>query len=354
MKKILSFLLVFVLFLCNVSFASATGEKHLYFETEDTSEVDKYVMTNIYELLLGQTDNNIEICQNVKLGGGIKVQSQSDDGFFLYPLYYNNKVIYVCRVYYDGQEFSSVLSEGLAEEFNQLKSSENIVYSLAVSNDNLVLFNDDYQEVWAKDMKANKQYSENEIMSFKKMKKTNNRKSINIYLNITKKVERAIESRAYYNLAIDYVEQQISLPWCAGYVGANIIRYMTGNSFVYASTIAQFGSVSSTSGIPRSVVKNYARAFAGITVREYNAVANLTYSVIEGQLKLKQPIYGAFHKNGNTSSRHAIVVHGINGGTVKVRNPWYKKSETYPLTNYAYVAENGSKWIQDGYMSFTK
>lgn len=69
MKKILSFLLVFVLFLCNISFVSAVGEQHLYFETEDTSEVDKYVMTNIYELLLGQTDNNIEICQNVKLAG---------------------------------------------------------------------------------------------------------------------------------------------------------------------------------------------------------------------------------------------------------------------------------------------
>lgn len=257
----------------------------------------------VYELLLTHTD--YEICNGIKLGGGIKVYNQENLNYYLYPIFINERVRYVYRIVHDEKGYSGIVSELLAYQFNELIETKTKNNVLAISNNNLVVSSDDNIIVWSNDKLNNVEYS---IMYLSKEKCYG--KGCVIILKKTLKVE----ARAYYNLSIDYKDVQGSNPWCGGHVAANIIRYMTGNTTVYASTIAKFGGVSANSSISRSLIKNYAAAVPGILVSEYNGVGNLTYLVVEGQFKVKRPIYGAFHYANNSSARHTIVVHGIDGG----------------------------------------
>ncbi|NDO41600.1 hypothetical protein CWE04_03050 [Thomasclavelia cocleata] len=352
MKKIILILLSVIIVGSTMNVGGLEKET-LLIKTEDTSLVDQYAKNTVYELLLTHTNYDYEICNSIKLGGGIKVYNQENLNYYLYPIFINERVRYVYRIVHDEKGYSGIVSELLAYQFNELIETKTKNNVIAISNNDLVVSSDDNIIVWSNDKLNNVEYSKEYIMYLSKEKKSVMEKDVLSFIEIPKKTLK-VEARAYYNLAIDYKDVQGSNPWCGGHVAANIIRYMTGNTTVYASTIAKFGGVSANSSISRSLIKNYAAAVPGILVSEYNGVGNLTYSVVEGQLKVKRPIYGAFHYANNSSARHAIVVHGIDGGTVKVRNPWYAYSETYPLTNYAYVAANGQKMIQDGFMTFAK
>lgn len=353
-RNFLKILLIFTICFFSIQPAFSVNSC-LFFWSEDTTNADDYVKENIYQLLLGHNQDNVNLCDNLKVGSGIKVITEPEIEYYLYPIYENDSVKYVYRLYYDEDGYIVVLGEELVSHFNELMQLKKAENKLVLSNDNLLLICNDEIIPWAKDNISKKQYSYEEVNRLLSQRKNDIKKNIFTPLEFNQSNRSKIETRdVNFFLAIDYIDQQIDDSWCAGHVAANILRYETKNKNIYASHIAQFAGVEKNDGIPRSDVKQYAKAIAGISVKEYNGSSNLTASVIEGQMKLSQPIYGAFHRSKNSSSRHAIVIHGLYNKTVRVRNPWYTSSESYLVTNYAYVAANGSKWIQDGYMSFTK
>lgn len=351
MKKILLIVVIALFLQCNMAVIYAKENKELYILTEDITKVDHYVQNQVGDLLLKHT-KDINLCLNAYIGGGVKVFQQGLENYYFYPIIINQEIKFVVRITLENNQYNMTLSEILANELNNMKSTKEDPISIFLSNNNLVAVNSVDTIVLDEDHINKKDYSQ--LEKEKSREKNDNRQIKDIYnsikpLNIS--ISRAAPSEFY--LKIDYKEKQTSLPWCVGYASANILRFMTGNSYIYASTIAQFGSVSSSQGIPTSVVKNYARAFANITVTEYSGRASI--STIRSHLSYSRPIMGYYRSTTNASSAHALVIHGLStGSTVTIRNPWYQYSETYNGDTGTYTATNGTKWSNYAYVTFVK
>lgn len=325
-------------------------------EQRKISLANEHVSSVIADYLIGISQNSIDLSK-VKMHTPIKVGGNTNRDYYLYPVSVNDIIKYVCRVHYDGKEFVSTLSEQLPEEFQSLfNQKQKKSYTLAVINDNLVLIQGEEIDVWAKD-KYEKPVYKKDIESYLSSLVPNCFENNLSYVNLEIKADenKMRNTRATYYLTIDYLNQQTyngGYPWCAGYVAANILRYMTGDRTIYASDIASFGDIATNEAIPRSLIKQYANYVHHIIVSEYNGIANLTNTVLNYQLSQNQPIYGSFIQSDDSSSAHAIVVHGFNGTVVTFRNPWHSYSETYKYNAYAFVDIYGDKWVQRGYMTF--
>ena len=141
------------------------------------------------------------------------------------------------------------------------------------------------------------------------------------------------ELPTYYYLDTEITEHQTSLPWCAAYATAMIVRYRLNDSTTALNVMQHFYSNPG----PGNTIGEYAvcqyGAYRGLNP-VYTAFTMLK-PVLQHQIALLQPVY--LRMSVASGGYHAIVLRGYSqsGSYLSVWNPWDASSYTgfyYGLT----------------------
>lgn len=369
MKKLFSILLTLIIFTSLFSFsanaASTTSNSVRVLTTSSMSEANQFAIDTYQDFLdshcyFNGTTDNLHAC----LGSGFMVESISSTNsaqYYLFPIYVNDTVKYVYRVYKYDNQFSGVLSELLANEINAIfkTTSDDVVF--IESNENLVVVSNLEYKVIRKDPE-NKNISSSDISKVRNTffveSKNRSISSINQinpsdFLSASKSSLTSafnIEPRATGILTIDYLEDQGSEPWCSGYVTANILRFMTGDSSIRVTDIANYGLVSTLEGFSLTTLQNFSST-KGITMSNYITGEIAPTPLYNLYLSERRPVYLGLQSIA-TGNRHAVVLHGVDGDYYYIRNPWYQMSETYLYGSYYYPTNSSTVYDPRRYVVF--
>ena len=320
------------IFTTSVFAASNSINANISILSEDTSEVDAYAIDTYQNLLNSHcyangTNDNL----NAILGSGFSVYDDSSV-FYLYPVFVNNTVKYVYRVYKYGDSYSGVISEILAEELNNHFKTISGVVSFYMLDGDLVAYNGNSSIVVSSSPVPKKLDSEvnSHIFTFPK---SSTQILVNPYTSLKKSSLFNlfnIQPRASISLPIDYLDRQGNQPWCAAFTSACILRYMTGNTNITGAYIAGHGHIFGDQEVPLSVIRSYANMH-GVSVGNY-INGTPAPSTVHNQMLLRCPIYLGMISERNSNNKHAVVLHGVDGNNFIIRNPWYGFSETFIYT----------------------
>lgn len=326
--------------------ASEVNEKNevLYYQTFSYQMADDYVEKNIGDFISSEMKISNFNINDVKIGKGIYVEDFIDDNLplFYYPVFINNKLEYVFRIYDDGTDnYTGAFGKNLVDEVLKNASNDAEHAKLwAVSNGNELVIskNGDY-EVIVKS-KLNEPI-ESEIISNYNKKRS---KDIFISANISDcnmDFVKYPSSRAYWVYNISYVETQGNNEWCYGFVTTMAIRTMAGNSVRTKNMAAAYG-LSTDKGFTNEQVREYCSRYGVSYAGLYSGT--ITASTVYNEVSKWNLVIGSY-KCSNL--RHALLLHGIDGSKVRVWNPWRAYSEW--VTNIKTYNTSGKSWSMYAY-----
>ena len=106
MKKILSVVFCSLLAFSMNSFTGAKAEENdmLYFKTIKSEVADTYAKETVYDFLIAENTIKPILNEKITMGQGIYVQETSNESIptYYYPIYIDNKLTYVYRIFDDG------------------------------------------------------------------------------------------------------------------------------------------------------------------------------------------------------------------------------------------------------------
>lgn len=319
-KIILSLSCAFIC-MCSLPSNIKANEEERYFITIEDSKADQYVSDTIGDFINLESGSLGYYLNNVNIGKGIYVANFDEENMlpsFYYPLYVNDNIEYVYRIYDDGTgTYQGIFGKTYAEEVKEYASKSKEGAGLwTADNDNELLLTENSSQTIAKSKFEQKANGYN-LSDYEK------KRSLNfVTADVTDTIEftKRPQPRVYWDRSISYVEKQGNHPWCAAYVAAAAIREMANGGVRAKSLMDYFGAGQNDACSP-AMIRQYSAVY-GINFSMYNGVtsASKILSVIEKW----NLVYGGYSSNiGN----HALLIHGIDGNKVHVWNPWNLYSE---------------------------
>lgn len=346
-SSILFFVSIFMLFALITVPTKASESNTLFIHSEVSSEYDTYAYQNLDKYIQSISSTEGIDVSMASLGQGFRIYNTeiNNSPLYYYPISIVDEITFIFKVYRDvDNALTGSITRNEANEINELKNitSENAPATFIASNDNIVARVEKKETI----ISTTPISGEIEIESINKWE---NVASSDPIFNALMPQSFA-RTRTYFkqiNLKIDYQEKQGSLPWCAAYATANILRFIKGNPSIYASTIMNHFGLGSSSSLSHARIKEYAQ-YQGVSASNY-ITGKPSQLTVESYLTTRRPIYASMQV-GN--SGHALVVHGCSVNSLTVRNPWYQYSETYNYDTNTYVTGGSTVMSMKGYITF--
>lgn len=328
--------------------AETKKDEPVYVTTSNSELADKFASDNVYELVETLDENTIADLQTLKLGNGILIENlESDNALntYFYPVFLNDTFKYIMRVVDNGYaDYTGFLSIGGVEQIKGLGETTSYTNpaTLYQSNGNLAYFTKNNVDILLKD---NESYSAPNVDVAKQLK---NRRNSSITINVAEKSDlviakpnltKSVEPKSYAVLPIDYKETQGQNNWCSAYVSASAARFMTGNSSITAATIAKATGAGTWDTIEWTPLVSWWSG-KGYNFNYWNG--QVGSGTVATDLANRKPVYSAYKWYDGGWHYHALLIHGINGSTVKVWNPWYSYSESASSTTFQYTSSGGT------------
>lgn len=266
MKKILSVVFCSLLAFSMNSFTGAKAEENdmLYFKTIKSEVADTYAKETVYDFLIA--DNTIKPILNEKItmGQGIYVQETSNESIptYYYPIYIDNKLTYVYRIFDDGTgNYTGIFSENFVDDLTKYAGNtpeDAPIISLDPQNNQELFISDNGTTI------VNSKTGSVEAFRTKaEFRSASAFKPVDISDKTSFFVKPQTRATSYnYMLNINIVETQGSTNWCFAYVTATALRYKGKN--VRASTITNYFNLGTQTALSVDNAKKYCKT-KGVT-----------------------------------------------------------------------------------------
>lgn len=357
--------LTFIMNMCVVVSADNVNEEtngiYLLSEVIPQGAIE-HVQSSLKSLISDLISNGVVVSvgQPFKLSG-------SQNNLYYFVVYANNEMVGIYRVFETDDGYSGIFSEDTTIISRLMNLSDlttaanparivvgayNDLYAV-VNNQVLTLIEDPFGNVT----------SPESLLSQPVLCDTDTIVNIldTIDVSFTPPISRTTPTWKY--LQLDCLEIQTSLPWCAAYAAASILRFKTGRSLseINASAILQYSYPDKTIeeleqlGISINHAMQYANQYG---IYPSYVLHRRAYSAITDDIIADNPVMFVFDNlsSGNVRA-HAMVCRGYydNSGDsyYSIWNPWYTYYERiYTSDNIYYISATGEaryKWSATSY-----
>lgn len=320
------------------------ADETLYYKTISYQTADDYVKRNVGDFLSSEMKITNFNLNDVKIGKGIYVEDFIEENLplFYYPIFINNKLEYIFRIYDDGTgNYTGAFGKNLVTEVLE-NASNNAEHAKrwAVSNGNelTVTENGDYKVIIKS--KQEESVDEEVISNFRAKRNSVEFENTNIFTSDIDFVKYP-SSRAYWVYNISYVETQGNQQWCYGFVTTMAIRTIAGNSVKTKDMAAAYG-VKPEKGFTTEQVKKYSSKYGVSYAGLYSGT--ITATTVYNEVSKWNLVLGSY-QSGNYY--HALLLHGVDGSKVRIWNPYNKYSEW--ITNIKTYNGSGRSWKMYAY-----
>lgn len=327
------------------------SNKVLFVNTSDCPvEYIEYVQENLERFVLSIETSELPECGDITVGTPFSFGNPKADIYY-FPILCDNQIIYTLRVFpLNNGEYGGILGKAYVGTLNSMvqKTSVETPLTLMMEENLVVAYIGSEREVvyeYPVDMVAENSVIKDDVYSTEKM--TSSVVDImqeNAAVSLSLSVEEILEEHALasYNsrstptsktLATSITEQQGSLPWCAAYSTAMIVRFLK-NDDTAALDVMEFHYDNPTEEdeIGESKVVEYACS-RGIYPTYIKSTLN--DNTLIDQIVDDLPVYLRMYriKENGDKSYHAIVLRGYNlrTETWSIWNPWEDYYETFEM-----------------------
>lgn len=346
MKKILSVVFCSLLAFSMNSFTGAKAEENdmLYFKTIKSEVADTYAKETVYDFLIAENTIKPILNEKITMGQGIYVQETSNDSIptYYYPIYIDNKLTYVYRIFDDGTgNYTGIFSENFVDDLTKYAGNtpeDAPIISLDPQNNQELFISDNGTTI------VNSKTGSVEAFRTKaEFRSASAFKPVDISDKTSFFVKPQTRATSYnYMLNINILETQGSTNWYFAYVTATALRYKGKN--VRASTITNYFNLGTQTALSVDNAKKYCKT-KGVTYdgRYSGSIMN---SSLHGYLRGGNPVHWSMDVSGG--GNHALLIHGIEGSRRRVWNPWYSYSE-WSVDAVTYKSAGGTTMKTRGY-----
>lgn len=251
MKKILSVVFCSLLAFSMNSFTGAKAEENdmLYFKTIKSEVADTYAKETVYDFLIAENTIKPILNEKITMGQGIYVQETSNESIptYYYPIYIDNKLTYVYRIFDDGTgNYTGIFSENFVDDLTKYAGNtpeDAPIISLDPQNNQELFISDNGTTI------VNSKTGSVEAFRTKaEFRSASAFKPVDISDKTSFFVKPQTRATSYnYMLNINIVETQGSTNWSFAYVTATALRYKGKN--VRASTITNYFNLGHTDSL---------------------------------------------------------------------------------------------------------
>lgn len=365
-KKLTSFLLTSILFMLSftsnaTSLQSQNKDSNFYVKSlESPKEVIEYAKENAGRFILSLRDDlNINVNEFSMLTPFTLAEKYSKDTVFNFPIMHNNNIEFLFSVGYNEKkkDYSCSLSSHLASKLSNLfkQSSKENPLTLFIKNGNLYYNINNKTSLLFQYHNDNKNNDTDRLQN--NIDKANDLKIINISKEIPFPLETKtnLKASSYKYISLSRTEQQGSVPWCAAYAAAAIIRTVNDSSSPVAKDIIKHFYPNSSNLTEKSItdskVNKYGK-YKGFSTKY--KTSTLSHTKVKAEINASRPIYIATYGSGHyKKGRHALALRGYNDNydSYSVWNPWDKSS--YDLIDQddkiLYVSDGSFTWDRTVY-----
>lgn len=266
MKKILSVVFCSLLAFSMNSFTGAKAEENdmLYFKTIKSEVADTYAKETVYDFLIAENTIKPILNEKITMGQGIYVQETSNESIptYYYPIYIDNKLTYVYRIFDDGTgNYTGIFSENFVDDLTKYAGNtpeDAPIISLDPQNNQELFISDNGTTI------VNSKTGSVEAFRTKaEFRSASAFKPVDISDKTSFFVKPQTRATSYnYMLNINIVETQGSTNWCFAYVTATALRYKGKN--VRASTITNYFNLGTQTALSVDNAKKYCKT-KGVT-----------------------------------------------------------------------------------------
>ena len=266
MKKILSVVFCSLLAFSMNSFTGAKAEENdmLYFKTIKSEVADTYAKETVYDFLIAENTIKPILNEKITMGQGIYVQETSNESIptYYYPIYIDNKLTYVYRIFDDGTgNYTGIFSENFVDDLTKYAGNtpeDAAIISLDPQNNQELFISDNGTTI------VNSKTGSVEAFRTKaEFRSASAFKPVDISDKTSFFVKPQTRATSYnYMLNINIVETQGSTNWCFAYVTATALRYKGKN--VRASTITNYFNLGTQTALSVDNAKKYCKT-KGVT-----------------------------------------------------------------------------------------
>ena len=266
MKKILSVVFCSLLAFSMNSFTGAKAEENdmLYFKTIKSEVADTYAKETVYDFLIAENTIKPILNEKITMGQGIYVQETSNESIptYYYPIYIDNKLTYVYRIFDDGTgNYTGIFSENFVDDLTKYAGNtpeDAPIISLDPQNNQELFISDNGTTI------VNSKTGSVEAFRTKaEFRSASAFKPVDISDKTSFFVKPQTRATSYnYMLNINIVETQGSTNWCFAYITATALRYKGKN--VRASTITNYFNLGTQTALSVDNAKKYCKT-KGVT-----------------------------------------------------------------------------------------
>ena len=266
MKKILSVVFCSLLAFSMNSFTGAKAEENdmLYFKTIKSEVADTYAKETVYDFLIAENTIKPILNEKITMGQGIYVQETSNESIptYYYPIYIDNKLTYVYRIFDDGTgNYTGIFSENFVDDLTKYAGNtpeDAPIISLDPQNNQELFISDNGTTI------VNSKTGSVEAFRTKaEFRSASAFKPVDISDKISFFVKPQTRATSYnYMLNINILETQGSTNWYFAYVTATALRYKGKN--VRASTITNYFNLGTQTALSVDNAKKYCKT-KGVT-----------------------------------------------------------------------------------------
>ena len=266
MKKILSVVFCSLLAFSMNSFTGAKAEENdmLYYKTIKSEVADTYAKETVYDFLIAENTIKPILNEKITMGQGIYVQETSNESIptYYYPIYIDNKLTYVYRIFDDGTgNYTGIFSENFVDDLTKYAGNtpeDAPIISLDPQNNQELFISDNGTTI------VNSKTGSVEAFRTKaEFRSASAFKPVDISDKISFFVKPQTRATSYnYMLNINILETQGSTNWYFAYVTATALRYKGKN--VRASTITNYFNLGTQTALSVDNAKKYCKT-KGVT-----------------------------------------------------------------------------------------
>ena len=358
MKK--SFIVVvFTVFCCMFLGTTCYAGTELYLTTDNCPEAYiEYAEEHALDFVSSMEEVEITDYKNISLGEPFNFGNQDADIYY-FPVLDNGKMIYLFRVYPDGDSYSGAMSIFLVEELNMLasKTSKTQPLTLVMDNYDIVAYigTEEYT-LFSYSPDSASESKERSILMYE-WSHSSSRNVVNILeesdLDLQQCAATLTTRAGSKYLALTIKGTQGNSSWCAAYVTDIILRYVGAvpSSHSHLTITDHFG-LTLNDALSRTQVRTYANS-KGV-YPYYVTVNSVTRDKLVEEIDKGCPVYiSMLDANSSTDVGHAVALRGYHllAETYSIWNPWYNYYESYTMGgSYVPATDSSINYQMRGYM----
>lgn len=349
MKRKFFITLIFTLFTYCVFSSICFADSGLYLTTDPCPDAYiEYAEEHILDFVIASEDYIITDYNDITVGTPFNF-GNTISNIYYFPVMNNGELIYLFRVYPNGNDYSATMSIFLVDELNNLsnQTSATTPMTLMMRDSDIVASIGDFEYVLFSypDYIATNDNDDCIATPESVLSRTVVDITTEMDLDLVQSGSPLSSDATFKSLPLTIKNTQGNTSWCAAYVSDIILRYIGAVPSTHSyQNIVNYFSLTTNTSLSFTDVRTYANT-KGVSPY-YIAKNSYTNSDLVNEIDNNRPVYISMISTSSTDgSGHAVALRGYNltSNTYSIWNPWYTFYETYSIDGI-YVPALNSTW----------